>query len=144
MAIATQTLIDGALARLAAALPELEVALYPANPACFRLNAPLGAVLLAYPGSTCAAPILLGRVEQVRTLRLGVTLVVRQPWGPDGAATLLDRLRTALVGWRPTDCEPLYALSDRLLQEDAGLWWYAAEFAAATRIVLPIIPEALE
>ena len=68
MAIATQTLIDGALARLAAALPELEVALYPANPASFRLNAPLGAVLLAYPGSTCAAPILL--VEKLVRLNI--------------------------------------------------------------------------
>ncbi len=144
MAIATQTLIDGALARLAAALPELEVALYPANPASFRLNAPLGAVLLSYPGSTYGPPILMGRVEQQRIPRFGVTLVVRQLWGADGAATLLDRLRDALVGWRPTDCEPLHIVYDRLLQEDAGLWWYAAEFAAATRIVLPIIPEVIE
>lgn len=136
--IATQDLIDQTLARLATALPELEVALYPASPTGFRLNHPLGAVLLAYPGSTSASPMLMGRVEQVRTVRLGLTLVTRQLWGDDGAATLLDRLRAALVGWRPDDCEPVYAVADRLLQEDAGLWWYAAEFACNTRLILPI------
>jgi hypothetical protein len=134
--IATQDLIDQALARLRAALPELEVALYPATPTGFRLNHPLGAVLLAYPGSTSSNTMLIGRVEQVRTVRLGLTLVTRQLWGDDGAATLLDRLRTALIGWRPDDCEPVYALGDRLLQEDAGLWWYAMEFACNTRLLV--------
>ncbi|HPL79736.1 MAG TPA: Gp37 family protein [Burkholderiaceae bacterium] len=136
--IATQDLIDQALAKLRAALPELEVDHYPANPATFRLNHPLGAVLLAYPGSNSTGTMLMGRVEQVRTVRLGLTLVTRQLWGDDGAATLLDRLRTALVGWRPEDCEPVVALGDRLLQEDAGLWWYAAEFACNTRLIVPI------
>jgi hypothetical protein len=82
--------------------------------------------------------MLMGRVEQVRTVRIGLTLVTRQLWGDDGAATLLDRLRAALVGWRPDDCEPVYAVGDRLLQEDAGLWWYAAEFACNTRLIVPI------
>lgn len=138
MAIATQTLIDQTLAQVQAALPELEASLFPAVPTTFRLNHPLGAVLLAYPGSTSGGPMLMGRVEQERTVRLGFTLVTRQLWGNDGAATLLDRLRAALVGWRPADCEPVYAVNDRLLQEDAGLWWYSAEFACVTRLILPI------
>jgi hypothetical protein len=136
--IATQDLIDQALAQLRDALPELEVALYPATPTGFRLNHPLGAVLLAYPGSTSTGAMLMGRVEQVRTVKIGLTLVTRQLWGDDGAATLLDRLRAALVGWRPDDCEPVYAVGDRLLQEEAGLWWYAAEFACNTRLIVPI------
>jgi hypothetical protein len=138
MALVTQDLIDDTLTTVATAMPELQVTLYPANPTGFRLNHPLGAVLLAYPGSNSTGTMLMGRVEQVRTVRIGLTLVTRQLWGDDGAATLLDRLRAALVGWRPDDCEPVYAVGDRLLQEDAGLWWYAAEFACNTRLIVPI------
>lgn len=136
--IATQELADQAIAKLIFAMPELEVILYPANPANYRLNHPLGAVLLDYPGSTSTNAMLMGRVEQVRTVRIGLTLVTRQLWGTNGAATQLDRLRAALGGWRPEDCEPVYAIGDRLLQEDAGLWWYAMEFACNTRLILPI------
>ena len=139
MALSTSTLITDTQATLAAAFPELAVELFPDQPANYRLNHPTGALLLAYPGSTLDSPMLMGRVEQARTIRIGITLVLRQLWGPDGAPAMLDRLRTALVGWRPSsECEPLYAISDRFLHQDAGLWWYAAEFACVTRQILPI------
>ena len=139
MAIATDTLIGDTQATLKATFPELSVELFPARPEDYRLNHPTGALLLAYPGSALGAPMLMGRVEQVRTIRIGITLVLRNLWGDDGAAAMLDRLRDALVGWRPSsDCEPVYAVTDRLLQHDGGLWWYAAEFACVTRQILPI------
>jgi hypothetical protein len=43
--LATQTLIDQALAQIRAGLPELEVDLFPAAPTSYRLVHPLGAVL---------------------------------------------------------------------------------------------------
>ena len=139
MALSTPALITDTQATLAAAFPELAVELFPDQPANYRLNHPTGALLLAYPGSALGAPMLMGRVEQVRTIRIGITLVLRNLWGDDGAAAMLDRLRDALVGWRPSsDCEPVYAVSDRLLQHDGALWWYAAEFACVTRLILPI------
>lgn len=139
MALSTPALITDTQATLAAAFPELAVELFPDQPANYRLNHPTGALLLAYPGSALGAPMLMGRVEQVRTIRIGITLVLRNLWGDDGAAAMLDRLRDALVGWRPSsECEPLYAISDRFLHQDAGLWWYAAEFACVTRQILPI------
>lgn len=136
--LATQTLTTDTVTALTAAFPDLEVSLYPSNPAGYRLNHPTGALLVGYIGSSSASPMLMGRVEQVRTLRISVTLVTRQLWGDDGAAALLDRIRTAMIGWRPAECEPVYAISDRFVQEDAGLWWYAAEFALNTRLILPI------
>ena len=139
MALSTSTLITDTQATLAAAFPELAVELFPDQPANYRLNHPTGALLLAYPGSTLDSPMLMGRVEQARTIRIGITLVLRNLWGDDGAAGMLDRLRDALIGWRhSSECEPVYAVNDRLLQHDGGLWWYAAEFGCVTRLILPI------
>ena len=135
MALATQDFLDGAQAVLVAAFPDLTVELFPAQPQDYRLNHPVGALLLAYPGSRFAEPVLRANsLCQERTLTLGVSLVSRHLWGPDGAVALLDRLRAALLGWRPDDGQPVIALADRLLGEQAGLWWYAAEFACQTRV----------
>ncbi len=135
MPLATQDFIDGAQAVLIAAFPDLAVELFPAQPQDYRLNHPVGALLLAYPGSRFGDPILRANsLCQERTLTLGVSLVSRHLWGPDGAVALLDRLRAALLGWRPDDGQPVTALADRLLGEQAGLWWYTAEFACQTRV----------
>lgn len=133
--IATQDFLDGAQAVLVAAFPDLAVELFPSQPQDYRLNHPVGALLLAYPGSRFAAATLRANsVCQERTLSLSVSLVARHLWGPDGAVALLDRLRAALLGWRPADGQPLTAVSDRLLGEQAGLWWYTAEFECQTRV----------
>ena len=139
MAIATDTLIGDAQATLKASFPELAVELFPARPEDYRLNHPTGALLIAYPGSGSGAPQMMGRVEQQRTIRIGITMILRQLWGPDGAPAMLDRLRAALVGWRPSsECGPIYVINDRFLHQDAGVWWYTAEFACVTRQILPI------
>ena len=137
MALATQDFIDGAQAVLVAAFPDLAVELFPAQPQDYRLNHPVGALLLAYPGSRFADTTLRANsVCQERTLTLGVSLVARHLWGPDGAVALMDRLRAALLGWRPTDCQPVTAVSDRLLAEQAGLWWHVLDGACQTRDVV--------
>jgi len=139
MAIATDTLIGDTQATLKATFPELSVELFPDRPEDYRLNHPTGALLIAYPGSSSGAPQMMGRVEQQRTIRIGITLVLRQLWGPDGAPAIMDRLRAALVGWRPSsECEPVYAIGDRFLSQDVGIWRYAAEFSCVTRQILPI------
>ena len=129
MAICTQALVDAALVKVATSIPELAVELYPANPTTFRLNHPTGALLLAYPGSTSGDQVSLCSSDQIRKVRLGWTLVVRQLWGPDGAPSLLDRLRATMTGWAPEGQRPVQAVSERLLQEDSGLWWYVAEYS---------------
>lgn len=139
MTIATDTLIRDTQATLKATFPELFVELFPGRPEGYRLNHPTGALLIAYPGSSSGAPQMMGRVEQQRTIRIGITMILRQLWGPDGAPAMLDRLRAALVGWRPSsECGPIYVINDRFLHQDAGVWWYTAEFACVTRQILPI------
>jgi len=126
----TLAMIEATLAHLEQALPDLAVELFPQRPAEYRLNHPVGAVLLGYPGSVHKAPRALGMVAQERKVRFGCTLVARQVWGSLGAVALLDSLRQALVGWAPPDCEAITALDDKFLTEEAGVWWYASDFEA--------------
>lgn len=125
----TSEIIEATLARLTATLPELAVELYPDRPEAYRLNHPVGALLLAYPGSSHGPAQPLGLVAQERTLRLGCTLVTRRLWGEHGAVLLLDRLRLALVGWTPPHAGKVRADDERFLAEDKGLWWYGATYA---------------
>lgn len=131
----TLAMIEATLAHLEQALPDLAVELFPPRPAEYRLNHPVGAVLLGYPGSRHQGPRPLGMVAQERAVRFGCTLVARQIWGSLGAVALLDRLRAALVGWAPPDCDGIYALDDKFLTEDAGVWWYASDFEAQTMTI---------
>nr|MBP6734025.1 hypothetical protein [Chromatiaceae bacterium]MBP6807581.1 hypothetical protein [Chromatiaceae bacterium] len=48
MALATPAFLDSAGAVLVAAFPDLVVELFPAQPQDYRLNHPVGALLLAY------------------------------------------------------------------------------------------------
>lgn len=141
----TVEIVEATLERLQSALPELAVELYPDRPETYRLNHPVGALLLGYPGSTHEAGMPLGYagsvgsrgvpmglVAQERTLRLECVLAVRRLWGEHGAVALLDRLRTALVGWIPPHAEAVHAGEERSLSEAAGVWWYSATYAAKT------------
>lgn len=133
----TQDFIDSAQTLLIAAFPDLVVELFPARPEDYRLNHPVGALLLAYPGSNFSNALLRAdTVAQDRQIGLSVSLVTRHLWGPDGAIAMMDRLRAALMGWRPTDCQPMIVVRDRLLSENAGLWWHVADFSCQTRVVV--------
>jgi len=138
----TLALIDAALTHLGAALPELAVELFPGKPGEYRLNHPLGALLLGYASSTHGPARPLGMVVQERTLRLTVTLVTRQLWGRDGAVAYLDRLRAALVGWAAPDAlGGMTAAGERFLSAEAGLWWYASEFETTTLTIEERAPD---
>ena len=131
----TQRTLDLLAAEIAAALPELAVEPYPDAPQEYRLTHPQGAVLLSYLGAPSTPPRLLGlAAEQDITFRFGLTLVSRRLWGEQGAILALDRLREALLGWRPPQCDPLYHVSEALVGQDAQLWWHRAEYACTSRL----------
>ncbi|KUM03529.1 Gp37 family protein [Chromobacterium subtsugae] len=127
---ATVEIIDAMVARLAARLPGLLVEYFPERPAEYRLNHPAGALLISYLSSQFAAPVDAGVVAQPRTLKLSVTVVLRQLNGRTGAVAVLDDVRRALVGYQLPDCRKLQAAGERFLGQSAGLWQYAADFTA--------------
>lgn len=120
---------------LSAQLPDLSVEYFPDSPADYRLNHPVGALLISYTGSKFDTTVDTEFVVQTRRLTVTVTAVVRQLNGKDGAVGVLDRLRTALIGKRPPDCSKLSIGEERFLSENAGLWQYAADFTMTTVVV---------
>ena len=75
---------DAVLARLREKLPQLQVEYFPEKPAEYRLNHPVGALLLSYAGSRFDRPDDTGAVIQSQTIQLCVTVVFRQLNGKKG------------------------------------------------------------
>lgn len=76
--------LDAVLARLHEKLPQLQVEYFPEKPAEYRLNHPVGALLLSYAGSRFDRPDDTGAVIQSQTIQLCVTVVFRQLNGKKG------------------------------------------------------------
>ncbi len=132
----TLAIIDAVVARLRQKIPTLTVEYFPESPAEYRVNHPRGALLVSYTGSQFEQPRDLTFVAQARTLRLSITVILRQLNGRGGAVDVLDAVRAALAGFTPPDCRrKLWAQSEQFLGETAGLWQYAVDFSTETMLV---------
>jgi hypothetical protein len=126
----TLQIIDAVKARLATLLPGLAVEYFPERPDEYRLNHPKGALLVSYLGGQFGETVDTEFIVQDRTVKLTVTVVLRQLNGKSGAIDVLDSVRLALVGFKPPHCrKKIRALSEKFLGESAGLWQYAVDVA---------------
>ncbi|VAV76601.1 Gp37 protein [Enterobacter hormaechei] len=91
--------LDAVLTRLREKLPQLQVEYFPEKPAEYRLNHPVGALLVSYAGSRFDKPNDIGAVLQTQTIQLCVTVVFRQLNGKRGAIDVLDAVRRILGGY---------------------------------------------
>lgn len=105
-------------------LPDAEVRLFPDNPAQYRFIHPKGAVLVGYQGSRFGAIEQLGAISQQRVMTLHLTVFGRGLHHDGAALDLLDRVRLAVVGFRPPHCLPCHLISEQFLAEEAGAWQY--------------------
>lgn len=131
----TLTIIDAVVARLKAAFTDLAVEYFPDKPAEYRLNHPRGALLVSYLGSQFDTTVDVTYIAQPRTVKLSVTVILRQLNGRGGAVDVVDVVRQALVGFRPPDCRKVWAMSEKFLGETAGLWQYAVDVATEAMLV---------
>ena len=131
----TLQIIDAVVARLKAKLPQLAVEYFPDRPAEYRLNHPGGALLVSYLGSQFDTTVDVTYIAQPRTVKLSVTVILRQLNGKGGAVDVVDAVRQALVGFRPPDCRKVWAVSEKFLGETAGLWQYAVDVASEAMLV---------
>ncbi len=131
----TLEIIDAAVARLKVRLPQFAVEHFPDRPSEYRLNHPKGALLVSYLGSQFDTTVDVTYMAQPRTVKLSVTVVLRQLNGRGGAVDVVDAVRQVLVGFRPPDCRKLRAVSEKFLGETAGLWQYAVDVACEAMIV---------
>lgn len=131
----TLQIIDAAVARLKAKLPQLAVEYFPDRPSEYRLNHPKGALLVSYPGSQFDGTVDINYVAQPRVVRVSVAVLLRQLNGKGGAVDVVDDVRRALVGWRPPDCRKVQAKAETFLGETAGIWQYTVELTSQCMLV---------
>ncbi len=131
----TLQIIDAVVDRLKVKLPQLAVEYFPDRPAEYRLNHPRGALLVSYPGSQFGDTVDVTCIAQPRTVKLSVTVLLRQLNGRGGAVDVVDDVRRALVGWRPPDCRKVWAVSEKFLGESAGIWQYVVDMATESMLV---------
>ena len=112
--------LDAVLARLREKLPQLQVEYFPEKPAEYRLNHPVGALLLSYAGSRFDRPDDTGAVIQSQTIQLCVTVVFRQLNGKKGAINVLDAVRRILGGHTPPGCRRRIWLTREVLSVKSG------------------------
>ncbi|MFL7925985.1 Gp37 family protein [Acinetobacter baumannii] len=111
----------------------LAVELFPENPKGYRMNHPVGAILVAFSGSRFAGSDALDAVFQERDMTIPLTLVFRQLNGPQGVVGYLDQIREALTGFTPPHCCIALAPTDEsFIGQVTGLWQYAQKYQTRT------------
>ena len=130
----TEDIVNGFVERLREQFKaKLAVELFPENPKAYRLNHPVGAILVAYGRSKFGNPEATDAVFQERNLVIPLTLVFRQLHGKQGVIPHLDAIRLCLTGWAPPHCDnACRPIDERWIGQVEGLWQYAQEFATRT------------
>jgi len=138
----TQDMLDAVLAHLKARFgKQLAVEYFPDAPQTYRLNHPVGAVLLMFSRSRFSASTGLGTIVQPREVTFTLTLVFKKLNGAQGAVPYLDGLRAALVGFRPPHCQMgLAVVSEDRIGHVAGLWQYQQEYSTQS-MQIEVLPD---
>lgn len=143
MAENTSTALEFAvIARLQVRIPELAVDAFPDNPEKYRLNHPIGALLVRYNGSKYGGVSDTDAVLQERTMVVEVTLVFRSLNGKDGVYAYLEAVRRALAGYRIPAFSKLKPVRDEFVSQGGGEWRYAIDFVTKTAVIEEDTPKA--
>lgn len=119
-------------AHLAEQLPGVEVQIYPDSPATYRFIHPRAAILIAYQGSDFKKLDDTGMVVQERHVVVLLTLFTRGLKNDFGALDLNDKVRAAMVGFKPADCWPCHMLDEDFVAEEGGAWQYQMRLSTET------------
>lgn len=136
----TVVVLDAVVARLKEHFgKELSVELFPESPKNYRLNHPVGALLVAFGSSKFSGSDAADSVFLERNLVLPLTLVFKQLNGAKGVIGYLDQVRDCLSGWKPPHCDlPMVPVDEVFIGQVNGVWQYTQRFATrATQIQSP-------
>lgn len=140
----TADILDDVIARLATAFGrDLAVELFPENPREYRLNHPVGVILVAFSGSSFSDSAATDATFQDRKMSVPLTFVFRKLNGPRGVINYLDQIRAELTGYQPSHCTtPLAPQEEKFLGQINGLWQYSQKYGASTTQVQVVEPWA--
>lgn len=114
---------------------ELEVEHFPDDPDEFRLNGPVGALLVRYHGGKYSPSMDTDAIVQERAMAFEVQLVFRGLKGDDGAMVYLEAVRRALAGFQPPAFEKIVPAGEEFVSQAGGLWRYAIDFRTSTMAI---------
>lgn len=129
----TQPVIDSIESHLKALFKDIAVELFPDDPDRYRLNHPHGAILIGYQSSDYQESEDVLMMNQPRFAMLHFTIMARSQWGDKGAIALLDRLREALAGFSPINCQKGQLMTERFVASESGIWMYLLAVRFKTR-----------
>lgn len=128
-------IIDAVVALLKERFAALSVEYFPESPEKYRLNAPVGALLVSYPGSEFERTSDSEHVAQERYIHVTVNVVMRQLNGRSGAVAMSEDVLQVLAGFQAPGCSKFSATGVKFLGIEGGLWSYAVHVAATTLFV---------
>ena len=112
---ATRPIIDAVCQHLQAAIPWVQVDVFPERPGEYQFIHPTGAVLVGYQSSSFGKIEGLGMIAQQRDVVLHLTVIGANLHGDDGALAILDEVRLAVGGFTPPDCLPCHLLAEHFV-----------------------------
>jgi len=129
-----ETFEAAVVTRLKEKLPDLEVRSFPDDPKNYRLEHPVGALLVRYGSSKYTQPQATDVVVQDATMNFSVTVVTRGYNTDGGAKTIIGQAEDALRGYRVDGCSKIWISETSLIDETEGIWQYEIGISAVTRV----------
>jgi hypothetical protein len=132
-AVDIPALVNAVCNRLKDKIDGYAIELFPDKAESYKLTHQRGAFLIAYRGSEYGTVEDTGDIVQGRQLSVDIVIETRQLAGAgDGAYTMLELARTALIGFKIPGFTKIAAVRERFLSRVETVWVYVLTISAAT------------
>ena len=121
---ATLPILESIQQRIADKTDKFSIELFPDDLEHYNLTDEFGAVLVQYAGSKFESIDSVDVIQQRRVVMVALTVIARSQHDDHGALEMLDQLRLAIVGFKPTNCTACSLVSEEFGGESDGLWQY--------------------
>lgn len=125
--------------RLKQKLPDVKVEPFPESYQEYQFLSSKSAILVHYLGATADISQSSNKMNQQLTVNWGITILSRGLRlkegvnGDFGAYCLLDKVRSALVGFTINGCSKMYMISELFTDKTpSGVWGYQLTMATKT------------
>ncbi|TGY49589.1 hypothetical protein E5343_06285 [Rodentibacter caecimuris] len=121
---ATLPILESIRQRIESETKRFSIELFPDDLEHYNLTDEFGAVLVQYAGSRFESLDSTDIIQQRRKVFVALTVIARSQHDDTGALDMLDQVRLAVVGFKPTNCTACHLISEEFAGEDRGLWQY--------------------
>lgn len=121
---ATLPILESVKEHLLRQIDRFTVELFPEDLDSYYLKDEDGAILVQYAGSKFDSLDSVDLIQQRRLVHIALTIIARSQHNDSGALEILDKVRLAMVGFKPTNCTACHLISEEFAGEAAGLWQY--------------------